>query len=171
MQTPALDLVDAELVRIRDEGNQRVIITMPPQEGKSVRVAHDFPIWFLKERPSTRVVTASYGQDLANRNGLAVRRSIEANTQLGLRIARDNGAAKDWSLVHTTGDDIGKPTGGGMYSVGIGGGLTGRPADLMIIDDPIKDRAEANSEKHREKVWNWWTDVARRVSRPALAWS
>jgi hypothetical protein len=49
---------------------------------------------------------------------------------------------------------------GGVFSVGIGGGLTGRPVDLMVIDDPIKDRKQADSEAYRENVWDWWTDVA-----------
>lgn len=160
VQTPALDRIDAALVDLRAKPNGRLIVTMAPQEGKSQRVAHDFVVWWLKELSFTRIVTASYGQELANRNGLAVRRTITTHPELGLRIARDNGAAKNWSLVHTTGPDIGKPTGGGLFSVGIGGGVTGRPADLLVIDDPIKSRAEADSEKHRQKVWDWWTDEA-----------
>lgn len=157
VQTPALDLIDAALVDLRQQPDGRLIITMAPQEGKSQRVAHDFIVWWLKEAPATRIVTASYGQELANRNGLAVRRTIAAHPELGLEVARDNGAAKNWSLLDPA---TGLPTGGGLYSVGIGGGVTGRPADLMVIDDPIKSRAEADSEKYRQKVWDWWTDEA-----------
>lgn len=157
VQTPALDLIDQALAGLRAHSDGRLIITMAPQEGKSVRVAHDFIVWWLKQAPDTPVVAASYGQQLANRNGLAVRRTIETHPELGLQIARDNGAASDWSL---TDPRTGKPTGGGLFSVGIGGGLTGRPAGLMVIDDPIKDRKEADSEVYRENVWSWWTDVA-----------
>lgn len=157
VQTPALDRIDAALVELRNQPNGRLIITMAPQEGKSQRVAHDFVVWWLKEKPATRIVTASYGQELANRNGLAVRRTITNHPALGLRVARDNGAAKNWTLVDP---QTGRPTGGGLFSVGIGGGVTGRPADLLVIDDPIKSRAEADSEKHRQKVWDWWTDEA-----------
>ena len=96
-QTPALDLIDAELVRLRDEPDGRLIITMPPQEGKSSRVAKDFPTWWLYQDPDARVVVASYGQGLANRNGRAIRRNITGHPELGLRLAPDNGAAHDWS--------------------------------------------------------------------------
>jgi predicted phage terminase large subunit-like protein len=149
--TPALELIDAELVRLLDTPDGRLIISMPPQEGKSTRVAKDFPTWVLKMRPDWRVVTASYGQSLANRNGRAIRRNITHHPELGLTIAPDNGAVHDWQLADHD---------GGVLSVGVGAGLTGRPADLEIIDDPIKDRKEADSETYRQNVWDWWTDVA-----------
>jgi predicted phage terminase large subunit-like protein len=151
IQTPALELIDQELVRLADEPDGRLIISMPPQEGKSVRVAGDFPVWWLTMFPDARIVTASYGQDLATRNGRSIRRRITTHPQLGLRIAADNGAVHEWTL---DGHD------GGVLSVGVGGGLTGRPADLLIIDDPIKNRKEADSETYREDLWDWWTDVA-----------
>lgn len=151
VQTPALDLVDAELQTLLDTADGRLIVEMPPQEGKSTRVAKDFIVWVLKHRPWTRVVGASYGQGLANRNGRAIRNIIRSNPDLGLALAPDNGSASEWQL---DGHD------GGLVSVGIGAGLTGRPADLMVIDDPIKDRKEADSETYRDAVWDWWTDVA-----------
>lgn len=151
VQTPALDLVDDELQQLMDTPDGRLIITMPPQEGKSTRVARDFILWVLKHRPWTRVVGASYGQTLANRNGRSIRNLIVSNPDLGMSIAADNGSASEWQLA---GQD------GGLVSVGIGAGLTGRPADLMVIDDPIKDRKEADSELYRQTVWDWWTDVA-----------
>jgi predicted phage terminase large subunit-like protein len=149
-QTPALELIDAALARLLDTPDGRLIISMPPQEGKSTRVAKDFPTWVLTQDPDTRIVTASYGQGLANRNGRAIRRNI-ADHDLGLTIAADNGAVHEWQI---EGRD------GGVLSVGIGAGVTGRPADLLVIDDPIKDRKEADSETYRENVWDWWTDSA-----------
>jgi predicted phage terminase large subunit-like protein len=150
-QTPALDLIDAALVRLRNEPDARQILTMAPQEGKSVRVAGAFPTWWLKEvNPDARVVVASYGQTLATRNGRAIRQRITNNPWMGLRIAPDNGAVHEWTLAGHR---------GGVLSIGIGGGLTGRPAELLVIDDPIKDRTEADSEAYRQKVWDWWRDV------------
>ena len=149
-QTPALDLIDAALVRLLDTPDGRLIISMPPQEGKSTRVAKDFPTWVLTQEPDTRIVTASYGQGLANRNGRAIRRNITTH-DLGLTLAPDNGAVHEWELEGHT---------GGVLAVGIGAGVTGRPADLLVIDDPIKDRKEADSETYRENVWEWWTDSA-----------
>jgi predicted phage terminase large subunit-like protein len=152
VQTPALDLIDAALVQAFRTPDARLIISMPPQEGKSTRATRNFPLWVLTQAPDTRVVAASYGQGLANGNGRAIRNTILANPEAtGLRIAPDNGAAHEWQIA---GHD------GGVLSVGVGAGLTGRPADLLIIDDPIKDRKEADSETFRNNVWEWWTDVA-----------
>lgn len=151
VQTPALDLIDAALVNLLDTPDDRLIITMPPQEGKSTRAAKDFPIWALTQNPDLRIVTASYSQSLANRNGRAIRNAIATNPDLGLRIAADNGSVSEWQLA---GHD------GGVLSVGIGAGVTGRPADMLVIDDPIKDRKEADSEVFRQSRWDWWTDAA-----------
>src|SRR5215203_3563012 len=149
--TPALDLIDTELVRLLDEPDGRLILSMPPQQGKSTRVAKDFPTWVLKMHPDWRVVAASYSQRLANRNGRAIRWNITHHPELGLKIAKDNGAVHDWTLDGHQ---------GGVLSVGVGAGLTGRPCDLLIIDDPIKDPKEADSEVFRDNVWDWWQSVA-----------
>lgn len=151
IQTPALDLIDEALVELFNTPDGRLIISMPPQEGKSTRVAKDFITWVHTQDPDCRVVTASYGQGLANRNGLALRRNITDHPDIGLTIAPDNGAKHEWELAGHR---------GGVLSVGIGAGLTGRPADLIVIDDPIKDRREADSELKRQGVWDWWTDAA-----------
>lgn len=151
VQTPALDIIDEALVRAYNTPDSRLIISMPPQEGKSVRVANDFPVWSLIQNPDLRIVTASYGQGLANRNGRAVRNRVIANPDLGLEIAKDNGSVSDWTIDGHT---------GGLLSVGIGAGVTGQKADMMIIDDPHKDRKEADSELMRDTVWDWWTDAA-----------
>lgn len=151
VQTPALDAIDRALLELIDTPDGRLIITMPPQEGKSSRVARDFPLWMLTHSPDTRIITASYGAALAVRNGRAIRRRVVVHPELGLRIAPDNGSVSDWTI---DGHE------GGVLSVGIGGAITGRPCDLLIIDDPIKSRAEADSETYRERAWDWWTDEA-----------
>lgn len=151
VETPALRLIDQALQDLLQQPDGRLVVELPPQEGKSTRVAKDFILWVLKHRPWTRVVGASYGQGLANRNGRAIRNIIRSNPDLGLQLAADNGSASEWQLAGYE---------GGLVSVGIGAGLTGRPADLMVIDDPIKDRREADSETYRDSVWDWWTDVA-----------
>jgi predicted phage terminase large subunit-like protein len=152
VQTPALDLIDAELVKVAEIPNSRLIITMPPQEGKSTRGVKDFVPWVLSMHPDWRIIGASYGQSLANRNGLAVRRLVERHPELGIKVAADNGAAHNWSV---EGHDE-----SGLFSVGVGGGVTGQKCDLLLIDDPIKSRAEADSETYRNRVWDWWTDEA-----------
>lgn len=151
VQTPALDIIDAALVEALNTPDSRLIISMAPQEGKSERCSIVFPIWALSQDPNLRIVTASYAQSLANRNGRAIRNRIQSHPEVGLKIAPDNGSVGEWTL---SGSE------GGVLSVGIGAGVTGRPADMLIIDDPLKDRKEANSELIRDNVYDWWTDAA-----------
>lgn len=151
-QTPALDLIDAALVDLLNTPDDRLIISMPPQEGKSSRVAEIFPVWALERNPDLRIVVASYGMTLARRNGRAIRnRIINNEALLDLRISSDVAAQHEWQI---------EGRAGGVFAAGIGSALTGRPSDLMVIDDPIKDRKEADSETYRQAVWDWWTDVA-----------
>lgn len=153
VQTPALDLIDAALVAAAEGRIKRLAISLPPQEGKSQRVSRRFPLWLLTRNPDLRIVIAGYELGIARRWGREIRNDIAADTgRLDLAVRRDSSAAHEWQL------DGRK---GGVYCVGIGGALTGRPADLMIIDDPHKNRKEAESEKIRQGIWDWWTDTAR----------
>jgi predicted phage terminase large subunit-like protein len=150
VHTTALELLDEELVDVADGTTPRLMWFMPPQEGKSQRVSRWFPLWMLIRNPDLRVVIASYEQRIATRWGRAIRNEIKAHPELGLRIKADTGAAHEWEIA----DHI-----GGVYCVGIGGALTGRPADLVIIDDPVKGRAEADSEAYREDAKEWWSET------------
>lgn len=153
VQTPALDLLDASLVDVAEGRCRRLIWSMAPQEGKSQRVSRTFPAWVLVRNPDTRIAIASYELGTARRWGRAIRNDIaEQEDKLGLRVRQDTSAAHEWQLDGSR---------GGVYSVGIGGALTGRPVDLLLIDDPLKGRAEADSAAYRERCWDWWTDVAR----------
>jgi len=151
IQTPALDLIDRELVRLADTPDGRLILSMPPQEGKSQRASRRFPLWALTQNNDLRVAIASYELNVARRWGRAIRDDITTNHDLlGLSIRPDLSAQHEWQL---DGHE------GGVYATGIGGALTGRPVDLAIIDDPIKDREQADSTVYRARVWDWWTDV------------
>jgi hypothetical protein len=156
-QTPALDLIDAALVDVAEGRCDRLIITMPPQEGKSTRVTTIGPLWMLTRNPDLRVAIASYAQDLADEFGRNIRNHITNNDgtdgslDLGLRIAPDNGAARRWRIDGRA---------GGVRSVGIAAGLTGKSADVIFIDDPIKDQQDANSPTWRNRVWAFWRAVA-----------
>lgn len=151
-QTPALDLIDTELVRLADTADGRLILSMPPQEGKSQRASRRFPLWALTQKPDTRIAITSYEHGVARRWGRAIRDDITVHTtELGLSVRDDLSAQHEWQLAGHE---------GGVYAAGIGGALTGRPVDLLLIDDPIKDRAQADSPTYRERAWDWWTDVA-----------
>jgi predicted phage terminase large subunit-like protein len=152
VQTPALDLLDAKLSAVARGETTRLIWSMPPQEGKSERVSRRFPTWMLKDNPELRIAIASYELGVARRWGRAIRNDIAEHPELGLKVRSDTSAAHEWQLEGHR---------GGVYSVGIGGALTGRPVDLLLIDDPVKGRAEADSEVYREACWDWWTNVAR----------
>jgi len=150
IQTPALEILDEALVAAGNHAHPRLIFTMPPQEGKSERVSRAFPLWLLLRNPNLRVGVVSYADRLARRSGRQVRNDIAANPDLGLLVQYGSRAANEWTLDGAA---------GGMITSGIGGGLTGRPIDVLIIDDPMKDRADAESETIRENAWDWWTDV------------
>jgi predicted phage terminase large subunit-like protein len=148
-QTPALELIDQALLDVAEGRSLRQMIFMPPQEGKSQRVSRRFPTWLLSKDPSLRVAIVSYQQGKAERWGLQVKRDVETHPELGIRIRGDSKAKGRWQTLE----------GGGIYSVGIGGALTGEPVDVLIIDDPFSGRAEAESETYRARAWDWWENV------------
>ncbi len=148
--TGALDLIDAALVDVAAGRCDRLIVTMPPQEGKSTKISRRFPTWLLHRDPDLRVVVASYEHGVARRWGRAVRNDLAEHPELGLTVRADTSAAHEWQLL---GRD------GGMYCVGVGGALTGRPVDFLIIDDPVKGPKEAESQTYRDGAWDWWESV------------
>lgn len=152
VSTPALRLLDRHLIDVAERRTQRLLWTMSPQEGKSQRIARTFPLWLLLRNPDARIGIASYELGVARRWGRAIRNDIKAHPELGLRVRDDTAAAHEWQL---DGHD------GSVYCVGIGGALTGRPIDgVLIIDDPVKGRAEADSETYRQIAVDWWSETA-----------
>jgi predicted phage terminase large subunit-like protein len=116
----------------------------PPRHGKSEMATIRYPVWRIEREPEMRVIIGSYGQELANTfNRKARRLAVER-----IELAEERKAASDW---HTA-------AGGGMRAVGVGAGVTGHGAHLIVIDDPVKNREEASSEIRRETVWNWYND-------------
>lgn len=167
--TPALDVIDEALVDSVRGACPRLIINMPPQEGKSTAVSLYGNLWHLLQRPDDRLVLMSYAQSLAASWAYRVRQAIDAfgleapgrggTDLLGLAIALDYGARAEWELADRR---------GGMLAVGRAGGVTGRPSDMLEIDDPYKDKAEADSVQVRERVRDWWQFVGLyRLSRGA----
>lgn len=147
-QTPALEAVDRELVRLsrapQDRG--RLMVFVPPQEGKSTRVSCWFPLWLLAQDPTLRIAIVSYNEDKARRWGRWLRAAIQGYPELNLTLKDDARSASHFELT----------AGGSVLCVGIGGGITGEPVDVMIIDDPVRGRAEAESPTYRENAWEWW---------------
>lgn len=132
---------------------KRLMIAMPPRHGKSELASRRFPSWFMGRQPGKQIIAASYNSDLANDFGREVRNIVnspEFSALFKASLAQDSKAANRW---HT--DQ------GGMYvAAGVGTAITGRGADVLLIDDPFKDRQEADSELQRQRVWDWYTSTA-----------
>lgn len=120
-------------------------ITLPPQHGKSTLTTVHYAVYRLACNPALRIAIGCYNQTFAAEFGREAKKLAET---AGLELAPDSKAASAWKTMQ----------GGGIISVGVGAGITGRPVDLLIIDDPIKNREEANSPVYRERVWSWYRD-------------
>lgn len=130
----------------------RLGISLPPGSGKSEIVDFYNPIWLLEHDQRRRIILSSYAGTLAEEQGKRVRNQIEMSQDvLMCRIMQDSRAADRWRT----------DAGGGMWTVGVGGSITGRRASNFLIDDPHKNFAEAMSEKNQLDVWNWYTSTAR----------
>jgi predicted phage terminase large subunit-like protein len=152
IQTPALDLIDAALVDVAEGRCTRLMISLPPQEGKSQRTSRRFPTWMLVRNPDLRIAIISYAHSIARRWGRAIRDDVETHSAtLGIAVDPNSAAAHDWEI---DGRD------GSVYCTGIAGSLTSRPVDLLIIDDPYKNGIQADSDAWRETVEDFWTEVA-----------
>ena len=126
-----------------------LILQMPPQHGKSMTITETLPSWYIGKYPLKRVIEISYNEDFAQLFG---RRNRNKLRQYGETIFNVNLATKPNSDTEFEVDN----NIGGMISRGVLSGVTGRPADLMIIDDPVKNRQEAESETYRNRVWDEW---------------
>jgi predicted phage terminase large subunit-like protein len=153
------------------EGIGRLLILEPPRHGKSEQMSRHFPAWVLGKQPDTRVILTSYGADLATKfsrtardivlstayravfGELAIGRStIDDGQSAPVELAEDSRSVKAW--------DLAAPHRGGMMAAGVGGAIAGMGANLFLVDDPFKNREEAESELRREAVWEWWTSTA-----------
>lgn len=145
----------AEALEAVERGDiRRLMVEMPPRSGKSELVSKRFPAWYIGRNPTKQLIAASYGANLAANFGRHVR-NIVSSRQFGnvfpeVSLAPDSKAKDEWNTNK-----------GGVYvAVGVSGAATGRGANCLIIDDPLKDRADADSEVIRENVWDWYTSTA-----------
>lgn len=156
-QRANLRLIDDELQWLWRTPGAKLMVWQAPQSGKSYRIARAFPFWWLARNPMDRITLGSYAQSLALAHARAVRTLIEEyGAQFALLPDRKEWAAGDWTLM----------SGGGMRSRGVGGGLTGHPSSVTIIDDPYKDRQQADSPLIRANVWEWYSSVVQTRKAP-----
>ena len=142
---------------------KNLMVFMPPQHGKSEIISRNFPAWVLGKNPDLKIAGCSYSLDLASQFSRSIQRTIDSkeyqaifpDTYLnGSNVRTDTkGYLRNVDIFETVGRR-------GFYkAVGVGGGLTGTPVDIAIIDDPVKDATEAYSATYRERVWNWYNTV------------
>jgi predicted phage terminase large subunit-like protein len=144
--------------------NTRLILTMPPRHGKSELVSRRLPAWILGKDPDAEIIACSYSADLAARMNRDVQRIIDSEEYA--RIFPDTRlfGANVRTTAHGSylrNSDIFEVVGHrGVYrSSGIGGGITGMGAKYAIIDDPCKNRQDANSATIRQTIWEWYTST------------
>jgi len=130
---------------------ERLMVCMPPGSAKSTYCSILFPPWYLGRNPKNSVIAASHTQELAERFGRRVRNIVSGDAHaavFGSGLAPDSQAAGRWETAQ----------GGEYFAAGVGGSITGRRADLGLIDDPVKSREDADSERSREKAWDWYVN-------------
>ena len=136
------------LMDVATGDTRHLLVTMPPRHGKSTLISHYFPAWYLGNNPDKRVILGSYGAEFASSWGYKARATLQEYGYLfGLKVAQDSAAKDRWDIQDHT---------GGMVTTGVGGQLTGRGGDIIILDDVIKNDEEANSSTYREKAWEWY---------------
>jgi predicted phage terminase large subunit-like protein len=158
-----LEQVELYVATKGKQGIGRLMISMPPRTGKTETVSKIFPAWFLGRNPDKRVIITSYGADLAQRASRSIRDYVDSkrfravfgemsSVKEPVALSDDSRSKNNW--------DLAKPHRGGVDSAGVGGALVGFGADLMIVDDPLKNREEAESESRRKVVSTWWQSTA-----------
>lgn len=143
--------ISQKVARAIAKGNGRVIVMIPPRHGKSELLSVNTPPWVLDRDPRNEIILTSYGAELATDFGRKSRDHIIAHEdELSCEIRKD---AKQVARFLTT-------VNGGMRAVGIGGPITGRGADLLLVDDYLKNAKDASSQTTRDDIYEWFVSTA-----------
>lgn len=138
--------------QVREKKSPRLMLCVPPRHGKSEIASRNFPAWHLGNCPEHEIIQASYASDLALDFSRKVRDLMKSDgyrTLFETRVDPKSAALERWNT-----------TAGGAYTaVGVRGPITGRGAHIGIIDDPVKDRQDAESETLRQQVKDWYSST------------
>ncbi len=156
--------LDAFYEAVEARESPRLMICMPPRHGKSELATRRFPAYVFGRNPDMTMISASYGADLSSRMNRDVQRIMEDNqyrllfpdvclSGKNIRTVTSGNYLRNSDIFEIVGNK------GSYRSSGVGGGITGMGGDILIVDDPIKDRAEADSATIRENVWDWYTST------------
>lgn len=159
--------IDAEHIRRMIEAIEatvstpdgRLIITLPPRHSKSLNVSEHLPAWYLGNHPDERIIAASHTAGLAYTFSRRVRNKFDHHKWPfpGIRIAGDKSSVQAWDIEGHR---------GGYIAVGVGGSPTGHGGNGLIVDDPIRNAADAESETIRESTWEWYQGTLRTRLEP-----
>lgn len=154
LMSPHLHLINqAVLDTIHGKSEPMLIIEAPPRHGKSMLISQYLPAWYLGRYPDNRVILTTYGEQLAcdmSRKSRDI--LLEYGRQIfGVSISKNEASATHWGIHRQQ---------GGMVAAGIGGPLTGRGGNLIVIDDYLKNDVEAQSQLVRDRQWDWWQSTA-----------
>ena len=154
--------IAAALEQVEAGKIKRLIINVPPRHGKSQLSSRLFPAWFMGRHPEQSLILATYADKLSWDFGREVNAYIEDSLYRQIFPAVTTKTASV--------DRIETEQGGKVFFVGRGSAITGRGSIGLLIDDPIKDRVEADSAITREKLWNWFNQVAKTRLLSHVGW-
>ena len=130
----------------------KLAIELPPRHGKSYLASERFPAWYMGRNGDRQLIIASYGAELAVQKARTARNLLEDDrSPFDVKVSQDSAAAHRWATTK----------GGVVIAAGVGGSLTGFGAHGAIIDDPVKDREDADSPTQSEKKWAWYQEILR----------
>ncbi|PKL77846.1 MAG: hypothetical protein CVV25_13430 [Ignavibacteriae bacterium HGW-Ignavibacteriae-4] len=142
-----INFIEENLLKLYRRDIKKLIINIPPRHGKSQLVTKIFPLWWLLNKPSDRIIIAAYNSTLAEYFGREVLDLYkQVSGEFGLELSHSQKSKSEFVTNRN----------GSISAVGVGGSLTGKGANLIIVDDPIKNDAEANSPEARDKIYEWF---------------
>lgn len=152
------DLICRRLERFSDEvmkeQSPRLMFLLPPRHGKSTLVSEEFPGWHLGRAPMHEFISASYNISLPTGFSRKIRARLRDPGYQALfsdaRLDPDSQSVEQWLLT----------AGGGYLAAGVGGGITGKGAHILSIDDPVKNAEEADSVTVLDSIWDWYGSTA-----------
>ena len=138
---------------VAEKKSPRLMLFMPPRHGKSTLASVAFPAWHLGRHPDHEFISCSYSGSLAMGFSRKVRQLLREptyKTAFRTRLDPDSQSAEAWLTTSS----------GGYVAAGVGGGITGKGAHVLVIDDPVKNREDAESQNNRDANWDWYTSTA-----------
>jgi predicted phage terminase large subunit-like protein len=138
---------------VAEKKSPRLMLFMPPRHGKSTLASIGYPAWHLGRHPDHEFIACSYSGSLSMGFSRKVRQLLREptyKTAFKTRLDPDSQSAEAWLTT----------SGGGFVAAGVGGGITGKGAHVLVIDDPVKNREDAESQNNRDSNWDWYTSTA-----------